>query len=143
MAFLATLAAVVVDAALGLWLGSMVFFSFVGAPRVFAVLDEERAGRVVNDIFPRYYVFGVALGVVALVAGALIGVSRGFGLPAAVLLGGAGLGVALTAYARWVLVPAMDEAGDDAFERYHRRSVVLNGVTMLGVAAALVAAHFA
>lgn len=143
MALLATIVAVVADAALGLWLGSMVFFSFVGAPRVFAVLDEDRAGRVVNDIFPRYYVFGLALGVVALVAGAVLGLRRGFALPVAVLLAGTGLGVALTAYARWVLIPLMDEAGDDAFDRYHRRSVVLNGVTMLGVAAALVASHFA
>ncbi|MFB6176304.1 MAG: DUF4149 domain-containing protein, partial [Halobaculum sp.] len=57
------------DLALGLWLGAMVFFSFVAAPRVFAVLDDDDAGRVVTDIFPRYYTVGLALGVVALLAG--------------------------------------------------------------------------
>ena len=50
--------------------------------------------------------------------------------------------VVLDAYARWVLIPKMEAAGDEAFERYHGRSVALNGVTMLVVAGALLAAQF-
>jgi uncharacterized membrane protein len=45
------------DGALGAWLGTMAFFSFVGAPRVFAVFGDE-AGAHVNDVFPRYYTVG-------------------------------------------------------------------------------------
>lgn len=35
----------------------------------------------------------------------------------------------------------MDAAGDEAFERYHGRSVALNGVMLFAVAVALVASH--
>jgi len=141
MSLATTAAAVVADAALGIWLGSMVFFSFLGAPRVFAVLDREMAGRVVNDIFPAYYVLGVALGTVAFLAALARGVLETFGFALGLLAGGAVLGVVLAAYARWVLIPKMDAAGDDAFERYHRQSVLLNAATMFAVAAALVASH--
>jgi len=53
--------------ALGVRLGSIVFFSFVAAPTTFDVLGDD-AGRVVNAIFPKYYVFGAGLGVVAFLA---------------------------------------------------------------------------
>jgi hypothetical protein len=154
MALVDAALATVTDAALGMWLGSMVFFSFLGAPQVFAVLDDARAGRVVNAIFPRYYVFGVALGLLALLAGAANGAlggppagpapaGSGFGAARVVLLVATLVGVALHGYARWVLIPKMEAAGDDAFEQYHQQSVTLNGVAMLAVALALVASHLA
>jgi len=62
----------VLDVALGAWLGVMAFFSFVGAPRAFAVFDD-RGGEYVNDVFPRYYRVGVGLGVVAFLAGLGLG----------------------------------------------------------------------
>ncbi|MFC7080548.1 DUF4149 domain-containing protein [Halorussus caseinilyticus] len=73
MSFLETALTTVVDAALGIWLGSIVFFSFVGAPTTFDVLGDD-AGRVVNAIFPKYYSFGAALGVVAVAAALVVGV---------------------------------------------------------------------
>lgn len=141
MSALSTAFTFVVDMALGAWLGAMAFFSFVAAPRTFAVLDRDDAGRVVNDVFPRYYLIGVALGALALAGSlGLIGVGDA-GVATAVLVGAVGVAVALAGYARWVLVPKMDTAGDDAFDRYHRESVVLNGVTMLAVAVGLLASH--
>jgi hypothetical protein len=53
----------------GTWLGTVSFFSFVVAPCVFGVLERERAGEVVNEIFPTYYVFGALLGVFGFAAG--------------------------------------------------------------------------
>lgn len=143
MALLDTALAVVVDAALGAWLGSMVFFSFLGAPQVFETLDRDRAGRVVNAIFPRYYLFGVVLGTLALLGGLGLAVGTAPGATAAriALLAATGVGLAGHVYARWVLIPKMDRAGEDAFDRYHRQSVVLNGVAMLAVGVALVASH--
>jgi hypothetical protein len=35
----------------------------------------------------------------------------------------------------------MDAAGEDAFEAYHRQSVLLNGAMMLAVAGALLVSH--
>jgi len=140
MSLVQTALAVAVDAALGVWLGSMLFFSFVGAPTVFDVLGDD-AGRVVNAIFPKYYVFGVALGAVAVGAAVVAGLSAGFDSNRLGLLALAGIGAANAAYARWVLVPKMDRAGEDAFAQYHEQSVALNGLTMLAVAAALVLSH--
>jgi hypothetical protein len=141
MALLDAALAVVTDATLGAWLGEMAFFSFVAAPRIFGVLEEADAGRVVNDIFPRYYVVGVALGVAGTLAGAARGITGGFDAAAVAVVVLAAVATGTAGYARWVLIPKMDAAGDDAFRRYHRQSVVLNGVAMLAVAAALVASH--
>jgi hypothetical protein len=33
----------------------MAFFSFMAAPSIFHVLAREEAGKVVADIFPKYY----------------------------------------------------------------------------------------
>ncbi|KZN26351.1 hypothetical protein A4G99_21345 [Haladaptatus sp. R4] len=136
MSLLGTGLLVVADAALGIWLGSIVFFSFIGAPTTFDVLDDD-AGQVVNAIFPKYYAFGLGLGFVAFGA-AVIGNATGAfdGLVAAAL---AIVGVVLNGYARWVLIPKMEAAGDDAFAQYHKQSIVLNGVTMLAVAGGIVA----
>jgi hypothetical protein len=137
MSLLETALTTIVDASLGVWLGSIVFFSFVAAPTTFDVLGDD-AGRVVNAIFPKYYSFGTALGFVAFTAALLVGVGPFEG----VLLGGLALvGVALNLYARQVLIPKMEEAGDDAFAQYHKQSVALNGVTMLAVAVGLVVSH--
>jgi hypothetical protein len=135
-----TALAVVVDAALGVWLGSMLFFSFLGAPTVFDVLGDD-AGQVVNAIFPKYYVFGVALGGLAALAAVAAGLSTEFDSNGLGLLALAGIGAANAAYARWVLVPKIDRAGEDAFAQYHKQSVALNGLTMLAVGGALVLSH--
>src|SRR5437773_12582167 len=63
--------------ALGLWLGSVVFFSLVAAPGLFGALPRDAAGRAVSAIFPRYYAFGAACGVTALLSGLLLGARQG------------------------------------------------------------------
>lgn len=140
MSFHAAALALVVDAALGAWLGVMAFFSFVGAPRAFAVFGD-RGGEYVEDVFPRYYRVGMALGNVAFVAGLALGFLAGFDVPVVVVLVASAVGVVLFGYSLAGLIPRMEAAGEDGFERYHRQSVVLNGLAMLAVAVALVAAH--
>ncbi|UPV73707.1 DUF4149 domain-containing protein [Halorussus limi] len=137
MSLLETALVTVVDASLGVWLGSIVFFSFVGAPTTFDVLGDD-AGRVVNAIFPKYYSFGTALGFVASAAALVARVGPYDGVALAVL---PLVGVALNLYARQVLIPKMERAGDDGFAKYHKQSVALNGVTMLAVGVALVVSH--
>jgi len=39
-------------------LGSIIFFSFIGAPGIFKTLDREKAGEVAGVIFPKYYFLG-------------------------------------------------------------------------------------
>ena len=62
--------------ALGLWIGSIVFFSLVTAPGLFGALPRDQAGQAVSAIFPRYYAFGAACGLTALLSGLLLGARR-------------------------------------------------------------------
>lgn len=140
MALHAVILSLVVDVALGAWLGVMAFFSFVGAPRAFAVFDD-RGGRYANDVFPRYYRLGVGLGVVAFVAGLVLGFVDGYGGPTLVLLGTTAFATLLAGYSVGSLIPKMEAAGEDGFAQYHRQSVILNGLAMLAVAVGLVASH--
>jgi hypothetical protein len=140
MSLLQTGLATVIDAALGVWLGSIVFFSFVAAPTTFDVLGDD-AGQVVNAVFPKYYVFGAGLGIVALLAVLVAGLVTVFDVARIAVLTLVAAGIGMDAYARWVLIPKMERAGDDAFAQYHKQSVVLNGVTMLAIGIALVLSH--
>ena len=40
------------------WLGGMIFFSFVATPSIFKTLSREMAGTVVGDLFPKYFILG-------------------------------------------------------------------------------------
>lgn len=132
----------------GTWLGTVSFFSFVVAPRVFGVLERERAGDVVNEIFPTYYVFGAFLGVFGFAAGLFRGAVEGFSVYLSLYLASLAVAVSVAVFSRVYLVPRIEgtdrsrEDGDpDAFERYHGTSVKLNSVVLLSVAAALVLWH--
>lgn len=137
-----TVADTLVVGALGAWLGSIVFFSFVAAPALFDQLGSDRAGDAVNVVFPRYYAFGLAMAAVALavwLAGPLVIDGAAVAEPPLAADAGVVAGAAANLYARYVLVPKMEAAGSDAFAQYHRQSVALNLVTLVGVAAALTA----
>ncbi|MFB6103628.1 MAG: DUF4149 domain-containing protein [Halobacteriaceae archaeon] len=140
MSVVTAVTTLVVDAALGMWLGIMVFFSFVGAPRAFAVY-EDRGGKYVNDVFPRYYQIGVGLGALAVAAALLTGVRTRFDPAIVIVVAATAVASLLAGYSVAVLIPQMDAAGEDAFEQFHRRSVLVNAAMMLAVAVALIASH--
>ncbi|HZP43824.1 MAG TPA: DUF4149 domain-containing protein [Candidatus Binatia bacterium] len=134
--------------ALAVWVGEIVFFSFVGAPTIFAVLERTRAGDVTSAIFPRYYALAVACGAVAVVGAFLLGrgaVRPGLWRTAVVALL---LGLGATLWAARVVQPraaalraAMHAAPADApvrleFGRLHRTAVLLNaGALVAGLVA--------
>ncbi|GAA0200745.1 DUF4149 domain-containing protein [Haladaptatus pallidirubidus] len=141
MTLLETGMLVVLNATLGMWFGAMVFFSFIGAPTTFDVLDGG-AGQVVNAIFPKYYEFGEILGFTAVSAAIIAGSEEMLESISAFLVAPLVLvALAATIYANARLIPKMEEAGDEGFAKYHKQSVILNGVTMLAVAGALVLSH--
>ncbi|MFQ5665264.1 MAG: DUF4149 domain-containing protein [Candidatus Binatia bacterium] len=140
--------------ALIVWLGEIVFFSFVVAPSIFRALPTAVAGRAVGAIFPTYYRVGYVCGGVLLLASLVFlggtasrlrwGVST---LLAAVML-------AATLYAGTVIQPAAaalrpqlhqagaPEAVQRQFDRRHRLAVQLNGVVLVcGVIISVVAAR--
>jgi uncharacterized membrane protein len=58
---------------IALWIGGMAFFSFMAAPSIFHVLAREEAGKVVADIFPKYYWQGIICGAIALATSVVLG----------------------------------------------------------------------
>lgn len=145
--------------ALGVWLGTVVFFSFIGAPAIFRTFGEEQraeAGRVVGAIFPGYYRIGYVCGAALLVASVILAVKERTGAGAwlasivltAVMLGaGSYAGMVIQPRAHQLRLqlhePEAAPTVQLAFERLHRRAVQLNAVILLGglVLAGLVAAR--
>jgi uncharacterized membrane protein len=140
--------------ALIVWLGGVIFFSFVVAPNVFRTFDAPLGGRIVGTIFPTYYWLGYVCGATLLVASmvfAAVGTARGWWgtsvLLVAVMLGAtlyAGLVIQPRATA---LRPQIHEAAapqsvKEEFDRLHRLAVTLNGVVLVcGIVVSVVAAR--
>lgn len=147
------LAKILFQLALGLWVGAIVFVSFVVAPAVFRALPSETAGLVMGQIFPLYYGFTVAVGIVALGSALLlrrkVGGTGAWKVVVAMLV----VMVAATTYAGAVvnpkaraLRPALHQEPVDLklraeFDALHQRAVQLNGlVLILGLTTIAVAA---
>ena len=118
--------------------GGMLLYSFGFAPLVFSKLPVQQAGALLREAFPFYYLFVIA---VALVAGvALLAVDT---LSAWLMFVTLVIGVA----ARQLLMPAINRASDaraagdesagGAFKRLHGFSVVLNFVQLAAVGTVL------
>lgn len=144
-------------AAIAVWLGSLVFFSFFVAPTLFRTLEPALAGTAVSAIFPLYSRLGVACGALAAVSAIALARRReettigGRRLVAALLA----LMLVLTIYAGEAVAPraaelrtAMNAPGLDAptaaarraaFMAVHRRSVAVNGAVLLLAAGLLLA----
>jgi len=120
---------------ISIWLGAMAFFSAFVAPAAFSVLDRESAGRLVSTVFPRYYLFGIVLGSLALVG--VVGRSLKGGDIAWGQLALLILMLGMSVFALLVLVPQLHALRQSmpgpslAFARLHRLSVALNLATML------------
>ena len=123
----------IIDVIVSLLLGSMVFFAVVVAPSAFRALDAADAGKFLRMVFPRYYLWGIVLCVLAL-AVCLFHSPKGAVLMALVLAG--------FVYSRQVLVPAINNARDRwhesesaqdkaVFSALHRRSVIINAAQMV------------
>ena len=59
---------------LGVWVGSIIFFSFVVAPTIFRVLQPDDAAKLQRALFPMYYTVGIVCAAVGIVCvGILLG----------------------------------------------------------------------
>lgn len=136
--------------ALGTWVGSIIYLSFVVAPGVFGTLaNRDQAGAVVGLVLGRLHHLGVIAAVIYLVAG--LGLGRSFKAlvqPAALCVI---LMLALTVVSQHVVTSRLaalrtEMVSVDAtprdnplrveFDKLHRVSVQLEGATLLvGVAA--------
>jgi len=64
---------------LGLWVGSIIFFSFVIAPTVFRTLKPEDAARLQRALFPKYYLVGVICAGMGIGCVGMLVMQRAFG----------------------------------------------------------------
>jgi hypothetical protein len=141
--------------ALIVWIGEVIFFSFVAAPSLFRTFPVPEAGRAVGAIFPIYYRVGYACGIVVLLASFVF-----LGGAAARLWWGvhtclAAIMLAATLYAGLVVLPratvlrpeihavAVPPEVKAEFDRLHALAVQLNGLVLLcGIGVTLItAAH--
>jgi hypothetical protein len=136
--------------ALGTWVGSIIFFSFVVAPGLFGILSSrDEAGAVVGYSLDRLHSMGVIEAAIYLVAALALARSlRALVRPGAI---GAIVMLLLTLSSAYVVIPRMDTirlkaptldampTGDPAraqFDRLHRISVGIEGsVLLVGIAA--------
>lgn len=117
--------------------GCMLFFAALVAPSVHKLLDAENAGRYLNDLFPRFYLWGIVLASVGTLA-ALYNRSLA-GILLGIVLGG-------YLYSRQFLNPkivrareiwlASDSPQDQAeFDKLHKQSVLVSSIqiVLLGI----------
>ena len=116
-----------------LLLGSMIFFATLVAPSVHKLLDAENAVRYLRDLFPRFYLWGIALSGAGTVV-AVYNRSATFMLTGIVLCG--------FIYSRQWLTPKINKAREmwlssdspqdkAAFNRLHKQSVLVNVIQIV------------
>jgi len=145
--------------ALCFWLGEMLFFIIVFAPRVFKVLPRDHAGTLQNSIFPAYFTVGIVCAVIVIAtqmglirkslkgiywAKATVAESRGPGRRYGPLILATFCGL-LFAYCLTAIVPALADiqpllvngTATDVqtadFQSLHKLSVGINGVVLIGL----------
>ncbi len=129
------------------WIGGIVFFSFIGAPSIFKALPPEYAGKAVAAIFPKYYPLGYVSGLVAFGC-VIFSIARTGHWPIfkmVLLLAMIGLTVysSLIIHPRAVALREEVESGTTKteiallkreFDHTHRVSVIYNGIVLfLGI----------
>lgn len=139
-----TLAVTIYLLSLVVWVGGIVFFSFIAAPSFFKALPPEYSGKAVAAIFPKYYPMGYLAGVLAF-ASLVVSAAKTGSWPLLKMA----LVVAMTALTisnSLVTYPkarslkeeiSISESRTDIqhlkreFDRIHRWSVINNGIVLL------------
>ena len=110
-----------------IWSGVIIFFSAVVAPTVFKSLEEREAGVFLRAFFPKYYIFGIVLGVasVALLMFMPISTILTYAIVAMTLL------TVLGRMSIPIINNARDSGDEDGFKKYHLISVMMNVITLI------------
>ena len=113
---------------ISVWSGVIIFFSAVVAPTVFKSLEEKEAGVFLRAFFPKYYNFGILLGIAGLIYIFFMGDMD------LLLLGLIAFMTILTISGK-LMIPvinnARDTANEKSFKIYHLISVLMNVVTLI------------
>tara|TARA_Y200000002_G_scaffold57878_1_gene43147 strand:+ start:601 stop:996 length:396 start_codon:yes stop_codon:yes gene_type:complete len=112
---------------ISIWSGTIIFFSAVVAPTVFKSLDEKDAGVFLRAFFPKYYIFGIVLGVISIIY-LLFNPVHNHLLYSIIAM------TLLTILGRMsipIINKARDTNNEQAFKRYHLISVMMNVLTLV------------
>ena len=111
--------------------GVIVFFSSVIAPTVFSSVDEKNAGLFLRAFFPKYYIFGIIIILLALLSAILLE-------PALNLLELSMISAILAMFViSRLMIPSINKARDmgesakKKFDRLHMFSVILNFLALI------------
>ena len=114
-------------------LSIMIFYSFGIAFNVHETLDKENAGKLLRELFPLYFLWGIIISILIEIIFLYLGTSLKALLMAVVAIG--------FLYSRQVLVPLLnknrdlanegDEEAKKAFGSLHLRSVSINIIQMV------------
>ncbi len=116
---------------ISVWVGVIIFFSSVIAPTIFSSVDEKNAGLFLRAFFPKYYIFGIVLGLLALLSAITLESALNtleFSMIAVML--------AMFVISR-LMIPAinkardMGEAAKKKFNQLHLVSVILNFLALI------------
>ena len=110
-----------------LWLGSVVFFSWILLPAIHSELKTEQAAPLLHVVFRRYYIFGIALGTICMIVSLSTRPDPRIWVPL-------GIATLLTGYSLQVVTAELSRArrdnDDEAFGRAHITSVRINLVVL-------------
>ena len=111
-------------------LGMMIFFSFVLAPMIFKILDDENAGKFVRKIFPYYYFVNLIFLIIAIVLLiTLSAIDSRFYITLVLALS--------FIFAQFILMPLINKLKDNneekKFKYAHGSSVAINFIQMIGL----------
>ena len=113
---------------ISIWVGSIIFFSAIIAPTVFKALDEKNAGIFLRAFFPKYYIFGIILGFIALILGIKA---------MSLILASMVIAMILLSIISRLMIPIINAArdmgveGESRFKKLHTLSVFLNILTLI------------
>ena len=113
---------------ISIWVGSIIFFSAIIAPTVFKALDEKNAGIFLRAFFPKYYIFGIILGFIALILGIKA---------MSLILSSMVIAMILLSIISRLMIPVINAArdmgveGESRFKKLHTLSVFLNILTLI------------
>lgn len=116
---------------ISVWVGVIIFFSSVIAPTIFSSVDEKNAGLFLRAFFPKYYTFGIVLGLLALFSATILESALNT-LEFSMIT----LMLAMFVISR-LMIPAinktrdMGEAAKKKFNQLHLVSVILNFLALI------------
>tara|TARA_B100001769_G_C21558183_1_gene317430 strand:- start:79 stop:513 length:435 start_codon:yes stop_codon:yes gene_type:complete len=115
------------------WVGSIIFFSSIIAPTIFKSVDEKNAGYFLRAFFPKYYYFGLIMGLLSILILIFNDLIGAMDYQLILML----VSMIILSIISLKMIPLINNArdlgeqGKSTFDRLHLVSVMLNVVTLL------------